>query len=139
VAEKFDADLVVYTDPETGRRTASRLTPICDFCCGDPCFHPIKWSYPAGRMPLMLHGPMQWTDTPWSACDVCHALIEDDEWEKLAERIRDVQSKRFDMDAQHDHETVLAHLHRFRDAREGPALAEGEYDPKTGYPPKEDG
>lgn len=144
--EQFEADVVKYTDPKTGERSLSRFDPICDFCCGDPKEFPIRWSYPAGLVPLVLQpAGAEMSNDAWGACDECHALIEAGEYEKLADRCLEIQMQRFPVPAlkaaqPKQREEILASVKRdmliqfekFQAKRKGEAIPEDEFDPMTG-------
>jgi hypothetical protein len=57
----------------------------CDFCTTGA---PAAVNYPAADFPLAVIGDDQqvWSRGPWAACQPCHALIEQDRWDRLAAR-----------------------------------------------------
>lgn len=135
---------VRYEQDEHGELHAQRDEPICDFCLGDPKEDPIRWSYPCGYVRLSNANPvMNRTKDSWGACDACHDLIEAGDFDGLFDRTFRNQVTRF---TEFDPEDVTpqskaamrAETQRiwreFSAARVGPALAEGEYDPETGWP-----
>lgn len=57
-----------------------RADLVCDFC-SEP---EVKWSYPAKDI---ASEELHWGSRgDWAACEICHALIEKGERDKLAER-----------------------------------------------------
>lgn len=100
------------------RATASISARIsrCDFC-GD--LRP-NWKYKAEPFPRSIVGSAAaiMFDDLWAACDVCHCLIEADQWARLLRRFRrlnpHVDSPVFTTD-------VAALWQQFRIRRIGPA------------------
>lgn len=137
--QEFLSDAVIEKNPETGRLETTRANLRCDFCCQ---VGGIEWSYPAGLVDLSsLHNPAAgYSDTHWAACAACHALIEADDVAGLVERILAVQMEMAGMTVDQMPEAIRVdsrlalteHIEKFKAARTGPALAEGEYNERTG-------
>jgi hypothetical protein len=97
----------------------ARKRRTCEFC---PQARPARWLYPARLIDVF---PEKGT-RGWLACDVCHELIEADDWEGLERRyvarfytvarVRSGPGWRQDVEQE-----IRANWRRFREARTGPA------------------
>ena len=96
------------------------MTVVCDFCKSKD----VHWSYPARdfahRDPILnltFHSGGGWT-----ACTLCHYLIEQDDYRGLAERSADTHPER-GLVPRHFLIAQLRGLHEsFRKARTGPPI-----------------
>lgn len=59
---------------------------ICDFCSGPEVWW---WRYPCA--PFRMRGSNYGSADDWAACDACHRLIEQDEWDEVADRMMERQ------------------------------------------------
>src|ERR1051325_11259977 len=79
--------------------------PICDFCAGKP----VTWRYPCAShdnatFPAEIFGVPVTTGSisDWAACDACHALIESNDRDALAQRSLDSAASVPGLDIPHD-------------------------------------